>query len=39
MQMMGHKSIEMGDHYLQIDPEQLQVHQQYQEIIDRLWSS
>ena len=38
MQMMGHKSIEMSDHYLQIDPEQFQVYRQYQEIIDRLWS-
>ena len=37
MQMMGHRSIEMSDHYLQIYPEQFQVYQQYQEIIDRLW--
>jgi len=37
MQMMGHRSIEMSEHYLQIDSEQFQVYQQYQEIIDRLW--
>lgn len=39
MQMMEHKSIDMSDHYLQIDPEQFQVYQEYKETIDRLWNS
>jgi len=37
MQMMGHRSIEISDYYLQIDPEQFQVYKEYKEKIDRLW--
>jgi len=28
----------MSEHYLRFNPEQFKVYQQYQEIIDRLWS-
>ena len=37
MDMMGHRSVEMSEHYLRFNPEQFEVYQQYQEIIDRLW--
>jgi len=38
MDMMGHRSEQMSEHYLRFNPEQFQVYQQYQEIIDRLWN-
>jgi integrase len=38
MDMMGHRSEQMSEHYLRFNPEQFKVYQQYQEIIDRLWS-
>ena len=37
MDMMGHRSEQMSEHYLRFNPEQFRVYQQYQEIIDRLW--
>lgn len=37
MDMLGHRSEQMSEHYLRFNPEQFQVYQQYQEIIDRLW--
>ncbi|KKM05843.1 hypothetical protein LCGC14_1749970 [marine sediment metagenome] len=37
MDMMGHRSEQMSEHYLRFNPEQFEVYQQYQEIIDRLW--
>jgi hypothetical protein len=36
--MMGHRSEQLSEHYLRFNPEQFKVYQQYQEIIDRLWS-
>jgi len=35
--MMGHRSLEMSDHYLQVDPDQFEAMKQYQEQIDRTW--
>ncbi len=35
--MMGHRSQEVSDRYLQIDPEQFAVYKPYQDRIDNLW--
>ena len=36
--MMGHRSLEMSDHYLQVDPEQFRALDQYQDLIDQTWA-
>jgi integrase len=37
MDMMGHRSEEVSENYLQINPEMFKVFEGYQEKIDRLW--
>jgi integrase len=37
MQLMGHRSEEMSEHYNQVNPEQFKVFGQYQRKIDELW--
>lgn len=37
MEAQGHKSEEMSQYYLQIDPEMFRVFDQYQDRIDEVW--
>ena len=36
--MMGHRSLEMSDHYLQVDPDQFRAMERYQDLIDQTWT-
>ena len=38
MDMMGHRSEQMSEHYLRFNPEQFKVYRKYQDVVDRLWS-